>query len=78
MPLSALTTAEWIVAIASALLLLLTTAPVVWLCCRFVGMSDDAMAKEVADVQRFVEERDRLRRGMHVQREGRAWGASQG
>jgi uncharacterized membrane protein YfbV (UPF0208 family) len=58
----ALTTGEWIVAIASALLLLLTTAPVIWLCCRFVAMSDDAMAKEVADIQRFVEQRDRFRR----------------
>jgi hypothetical protein len=62
MLLSSLTTGEWIVAVGSAVLLLLTMAPVVWLCWHFVAMSDDAMAKMVADVQRFVEQRDRLRR----------------
>jgi hypothetical protein len=57
-----LTTAEWIVAAGSAVLLLLTVAPIVWLTWRFVQMSDDTYARQVADVQRFVELRDRARR----------------
>jgi hypothetical protein len=60
--LASLTTGEWIVTIGSALLLLLSLAPVVWLCWRFVQMSDDAVARTVADVQRFAELRDRARR----------------
>jgi hypothetical protein len=59
-----LTTAEWIVAAGSAVLLLLTVAPIVWLCWRFVQMSDDAFAKQVADIERFVELRDQARRAL--------------
>jgi hypothetical protein len=64
MLLSALTTGEWIVAVASAVLLLLSTVPVVWLCWRFVQMSDDAVAQTIADVERFTELRDRARRAL--------------
>jgi hypothetical protein len=60
--LASLTTAEWIVAVGSAVLLLLTVVPVVWLCWRFLQMSDDAFARQVADVERFAELRDRARR----------------
>ena len=60
--LASLTTAEWIVAAGSAVVLLLMVAPAVWLCWRFVDMSDDAFARQVADVQRFSERRDRARR----------------
>ena len=59
-----LTTGEWIVAAGSAVLLLLSIVPLVWLSWRFVQMSDDAVARTVADVQRFAELRDRARRAM--------------
>ncbi len=59
-----LTTGEWIVAAGSAVVLLLSVVPLVWLGWRFVQMSDDAVAKTVADVQRFAELRDRARRAM--------------
>ena len=62
MLLSALTTGEWLVAAGSAVVLLLSIAPIVWLTWRFVQMSDDAFAKQVADVERFVELRDQARR----------------
>jgi hypothetical protein len=61
---ASLTTGEWIVAVGSAVLLLLSAAPLVWLTWRFVQMSDDAFAKQVADVERFVELRDGARRAM--------------
>lgn len=60
--LGSLTTGEWIVAAGSAVVLLLSVAPVVWLCWRFLQISDDAFARQVADVQRFAEVRDRARR----------------
>lgn len=60
--LASLTTGEWIVAVGSGVVLLLSVAPVVWLCWRFVQMSDDAFARQVADVQRFAELRDEARR----------------
>ena len=59
-----LTTGEWIVAAGSAVVLLLSAVPLVWLGWRFVQMSDDAVARTVADVQRFAELRDRARRAM--------------
>jgi hypothetical protein len=61
---SALTTGEWLVAVGSGLVLLLSLVPMVWLTWRFVQMSDDAFAKQVADVERFVELRDQARRAM--------------
>jgi hypothetical protein len=64
MLLSALTTGEWLVAIGSGVLLVLSLVPLVWLTWRFVQMSDDAFAKQVADVERFVELRDQARRAM--------------
>jgi hypothetical protein len=60
--LGSLTTGEWIVAAGSAVVLLLSIAPVVWLSWRFLQMSDDAFARQVAEVQRFTELRDRARR----------------
>jgi hypothetical protein len=48
MPLSALTTGEWIVAIVSAVVVLVSAAPVVWLCWRFVQMSDEEVARAIA------------------------------
>jgi hypothetical protein len=39
--LSALTTGEWVVSVGSGLLLLLSLVPAVWLCWRFVQMSDE-------------------------------------
>jgi hypothetical protein len=60
--LASLTTGEWIVAVGSAVVLLLSVAPVVWLCWRFLQMSDGEFAKQVADVERFVELRDQARR----------------
>ena len=59
-----LTTGEWIVAAGSAVVLLLSIVPLVWLGWRFVQMSDEAFARTVADVQRFAELRDRARRAM--------------
>jgi hypothetical protein len=59
-----LTTGEWIVAVGSGVVLLLMIAPIVWLAWRFVQMSDDAFAKQVADVERFVELRDQARRAL--------------
>ena len=46
------------------MVLLLSAVPLVWLGWRFVQMSDDAVAKTVADVHRFAELRDRARRAM--------------
>jgi hypothetical protein len=60
----ALTTAEWLVAVGSGVLLLLSIVPLVWACWYFVQMSDDAYARQVADVERFVELRDAARRAM--------------
>jgi hypothetical protein len=59
-----LTTGEWIVGAGSAVVLLLSIVPLVWLGWRFVQMSDEAVARTVADVQRFAELRDRARRAM--------------
>jgi hypothetical protein len=59
-----LTTGEWIVAAGSAVVLFLSVVPLLWLGWRFVQMSDDAVARTVADVQRFAELRDRARRAM--------------
>jgi hypothetical protein len=61
---AALTTAQWLVAAGSGLLLLLSIVPVIWACWQFVQMSDDAYARTVADVERLVELRDRARRAM--------------
>ena len=41
-----LTTGEWIVAAGSAVVLLLSIVPLVWLGWRFVQMSDDAVAAD--------------------------------
>ena len=50
-----LTIGEWVVAAGSALVLLAMTAPIVWLCWRFVQMDDAAVSHAIADAERFVE-----------------------
>jgi type IV secretory pathway VirB3-like protein len=60
--LTSLTTGEWIVAVGSAVSLIVLIAPLVWLCWRFLQMSDHAFAQTVADVERFIELRDEARR----------------
>jgi type IV secretory pathway VirB3-like protein len=62
--LSALTTGEWIVAVGSGVVLLLSLVPVVWLSWRFVQMSDDEFTETVADVERFAARRDSARKAM--------------
>ena len=62
--LNALTTGEWIVAVGSGLVLLLSLVPVVWLGWRFVQISDDEYAETVADVEHFVARRDSARKAM--------------
>jgi hypothetical protein len=62
--LSALTTGEWIVAVGSGLVLLLSLVPVVWLGWRFVQMSDDEFSESVADVECFAAQRDSARKAM--------------
>jgi type IV secretory pathway VirB3-like protein len=62
--LSVLTTGEWIVAVGSGLVLLLSVMPVVWLCWHFVQMSDTEMANTIADVERFAASRDSARKAM--------------
>ena len=64
MLLSALTTGEWLVAAGSAVVLLLSIAPLVWLGWRSIAMTDEAFDRTVADVERFVAARDRARREM--------------
>lgn len=59
-----LTTGEWVVAAGSAVVLLLSVVPLVWLGWRFVQMSDDAYDRTVADVEHFARQRDRARRAM--------------
>jgi hypothetical protein len=62
--LAVLTTGEWIVAVGSGLVLLLSLVPVAWLGWRFVQISDDEYAQTVADVERFVAQRDSARKSM--------------
>jgi hypothetical protein len=44
-----LTTPEWIVAVGSGLVLLLSAAPFVWLTWRFLQMSDGEVARAIAE-----------------------------
>jgi hypothetical protein len=62
--LSALTTGEWVVSVGSGLLLLLSLVPVVWLCWRFVQMSDEEVVNTIADVERFAARRNKARQAM--------------
>jgi ABC-type nickel/cobalt efflux system permease component RcnA len=43
------TTGEWIVAVGSGLLLLLTAAPFLWLTSRFLQTSDGEVARAIAE-----------------------------
>jgi hypothetical protein len=58
-----LTTGEWIVAGASAALLLASLVPVVWACWMFVAMSDTAVESAIEDARRRGELKDRMTRG---------------
>ena len=60
-----LTIGEWIVAAGSALVLLAMTAPIVWLCWRFVQMDDAAVSRAIADADRFVEQNERAHRAIN-------------
>ena len=44
-----LTTGEWIVAVGSGLLLLLSLVPVIWLTWRFLQMSDSEVTRAIAE-----------------------------
>ena len=44
-----LTTGEWIVAVGSGLLLLLSLVPVIWLTWRFLQMSDSEVAHAITE-----------------------------
>jgi hypothetical protein len=56
-----LTTGEWIVAIASGVLLLLSAIPFVWACWRFLQMSDGAVARAIEDAQRMADLKQQAR-----------------
>jgi hypothetical protein len=51
----------WIGVALGIVVLLVCSAPVLWLCWRFVAMDDDAFECAVEDVQRFVELTDQAR-----------------
>jgi len=44
-----MTTGEWIVAVGSGLVLLVSAAPFVWLTWRFLQMSDSEVARAIAE-----------------------------
>jgi hypothetical protein len=46
---------DWIWIAVSGIIIVLLIAPVVWLCWRFLQMSDEAFIKSVNDVQEFVD-----------------------
>jgi len=56
-----LTTGEWIVVAGSALVLLLSLAPVLWASWLFVNMSDDAVDHAIHDAQRVALVKSRVR-----------------
>jgi hypothetical protein len=59
---AALTTAEWIVAVVSALGLLASMVPIVWLTWRFIQMDDGAVVHEVENAQRLAKAKEEIRR----------------
>jgi hypothetical protein len=61
----ALTTAEWIVAIGSAVLVLLSLLPVLWLCWLFVQMDDSAVERTIDQVERFTELKTEAQRAIY-------------
>jgi hypothetical protein len=44
-----LTTGEWLVVAGSAVVLLLSVVPLLWLCWLFLGLTDDEVARAIAD-----------------------------
>jgi hypothetical protein len=60
--LGSLTTAEWIVAVVSGLVFLVSMIPLVWLTWCFVQMDDAAVAREIEHAQLVATSKDELRR----------------
>ena len=58
---STLTTGEWIVTVASGVVLLLSLVPVIWGSWLFLRMSDDTVARTIGDVQRYSEQKETAR-----------------
>ena len=58
---STLTTGEWIVTIASGVIVLLCLVPVIWGSWLFLRMSDDTVARTIGDVQRYSELKETAR-----------------
>jgi hypothetical protein len=61
---ASLTLGGWIAIAVCLILLALSAAPAIWLCWRFVQMSDEAVANAVEDVQRFIDLTEEARREM--------------
>jgi hypothetical protein len=59
-----LTTGEWIVAIGSGVVLLLSLVPVIWGSWLFLQVSDDTVARTIADVQRYAELKETARHAL--------------
>ena len=57
-----LTNAEWIVAVVSALGLLASIVPIVWLSWRFVQMDDGAVVHAIENAQQLAKAKDQIRR----------------
>jgi hypothetical protein len=58
---STLTTGEWIVTVASGVVLLLSLVPVIWGSWLFLRMSDHTVARTIGDVQRYSEQKETAR-----------------
>jgi len=58
-----LTTGEWIVAGASAAILLLSLVPLIWACWMFVAMSDKAVESAIDDAERRAKLKEQVTRG---------------
>jgi hypothetical protein len=54
----------WIAIAVCVILVVLSAAPVIWLCWRFAQMSDEAVENAVEDVQRFIDLSEEARREM--------------
>jgi hypothetical protein len=61
---ASLTLGGWVAIAVCVILLVLSAVPVIWLCWRFVQMSDEAVANAVEDVQRFIDLSEEARREM--------------
>jgi hypothetical protein len=61
---STLSTGEWIVAIASGVVLLLSLVPLIWASWLFLQMSDDTVARTIGDVQRYSQMKETARHAL--------------